>query len=80
MEIADSSLDRDRIFKKRIYAAAGIPYYWLLNLNTRSLEVYSEPIDGEYTRRIVYKSSSAVEVLLDGKIAGAVRVRTCCPS
>jgi Uma2 family endonuclease len=79
MEIADSSLDRDRIFKKRIYAAAGIPYYWLLNLNTRSLEVYSEPMDGEYTRRIVYKSSSSVEVLLDGKIAGTVRVRDLLP-
>jgi Uma2 family endonuclease len=79
MEIADSSLDRDRIFKKRIYAAAGIPYYWLLNLNTRSLEVYSEPMDGEYTHRIVHKSSSSIEVLLDGEIAGTVRVRDLLP-
>lgn len=36
-------------------------------------------MDGEYTRRIVYKSSSSIEVLLDGKIAGTVRVRDLLP-
>ena len=51
MEIADTSLERDSIRKKRIYAAAGIPYDWLLNLKTRSLEVYSVPQGNEYTRR-----------------------------
>jgi len=51
MEIADTSLERDSIRNKRIYAAAGIPYDWLLNLKTRSLEVYSVPQGNEYTRR-----------------------------
>ena len=41
MEISDTSLDRDRLAKKRIYAEARIPRYWLLDLNERKLEVYS---------------------------------------
>src|SRR5262249_41008702 len=30
VEIADASLDRDRGLKKRLYAEAGIPAYWIL--------------------------------------------------
>jgi Uma2 family endonuclease len=72
MEIADSSFERDSILKKRIYASAGIPYYWLLNLKTRSLEVYSVPQGNEYMQRAVYKSQQTVDVVLDGKTVGAV--------
>jgi len=74
MEIADTSLERDSIRKKRIYAAAGIPYDWLLNLKTRSLEVYSVPQGNEYTRRGVHGPDQTVKVVLDGKTVGAVRV------
>ena len=77
MEIADTSLERDSIRKKRIYAAAGIPYDWLLNLKTRSLEVYSVPQGNEYTRRGVYGPEQTVDVVLDGKTVGAVRVAIC---
>jgi Uma2 family endonuclease len=33
VEIADSSIDYDRNVKTRVYAAAGIPEYWLADLN-----------------------------------------------
>jgi Uma2 family endonuclease len=68
MEIADTSLEWDSILKKRLYAAAGIPCYWLLNLKTRSLEVYSVPQGNEYTRRGVHGPEQTVEVVLDGKL------------
>jgi Uma2 family endonuclease len=74
MEIADSSLERDSILKKRVYAAAGISYYWLLNLKARWLEVYSVPQGNEYTRREIHRPEQTVDVVLDGKIVGAVRV------
>ena len=32
VEIADTSLPQDRLTKSRIYAAAGIPEYWIVNL------------------------------------------------
>lgn len=42
VEVADSSVNSDRD-KRRIYARAGIPVYWIVNLQDRCLEVFSEP-------------------------------------
>ena len=47
VEVAEASLDRDRVLKKQIYAAAAIPVYWLLDLNNRRLEAYSDPEGGD---------------------------------
>lgn len=43
IEVADSSLSFDRGRKMRIYAAAGVPEYWLINLPDNALEVYRRP-------------------------------------
>jgi Uma2 family endonuclease len=43
VEVADSTLRLDRKVKASLYAAAGIPDYWLLNLPDRLLEVHREP-------------------------------------
>jgi Uma2 family endonuclease len=40
VEVADTSLRYDRITKAALYASAGIPEYWIVNLNNRTLEVY----------------------------------------
>jgi Uma2 family endonuclease len=42
VEIADSSLRKDRR-KARIYARAGVPACWIVNLNDRQLEVHTQP-------------------------------------
>jgi len=42
-EVADSTLRFDQTRKSVMYAAAGIPEYWVLNLVDRTLEVYREP-------------------------------------
>jgi Uma2 family endonuclease len=44
VEVAQSSLRLDRTLKKSMYAAGGIADYWILNLVTRVLEVYREPV------------------------------------
>ena len=46
IEIADSSLRFDRAIKARVYAAAGIADYWIVNLRDRLVEMYREPIRG----------------------------------
>lgn len=46
VEVADSSLARDRTTKLRIYATAGIPQYCVINLPDRRIEVHEDP-DGE---------------------------------
>src|SRR5439155_9322667 len=43
VEVARTSLARDRRAKARIYAAAGIPEYWIANLPDYVLEVFRSP-------------------------------------
>jgi Uma2 family endonuclease len=42
VEVADSSLARDRA-KARIYAAASVPVYWIVNLADDWVEVHTRP-------------------------------------
>jgi len=43
IEVADSSLAYDRSTKLRLYAAAGIPEYWVVDCADESIEVYRTP-------------------------------------
>lgn len=43
IEISDSTLNYDQTTKLEIYAEAGISDYWIVNLNIRQLERYSQP-------------------------------------
>lgn len=43
VEIAESSLGKDRRRKGSLYARAGVPEYWVVNLVDGVLEVYREP-------------------------------------
>jgi Uma2 family endonuclease len=59
VEIADSSLLYDRKRKVPLYARAGIPEYWLVNLVKRCLEVFRNPQDGAYTvHRVLHDGDS----------------------
>lgn len=43
IEVADTTLDFDRNLKLPLYARAGIPEIWIVNLQDRRVEVYTEP-------------------------------------
>ena len=43
VEVADSSLRLDRRVKSAIYARAGLPEYWIVNLVDRTLEIHRDP-------------------------------------
>ena len=43
IEISDSTLKYDQTTKLGLYAEAGISNYWIVNLNARQLECYSQP-------------------------------------
>jgi hypothetical protein len=43
IEVAESSLARDRGLKLQIYAENGVPEYWVVNLVNRRIEAYSGP-------------------------------------
>jgi Uma2 family endonuclease len=46
IEVADSSLIQDRLSKSRIYAAAGVENFWIVNLRSRRVEWFAEPDRG----------------------------------
>ena len=60
IEVADSSLDRDRDAKLRVYAASGVPEYWVVNLRERCIEVYVAPAGCTYTSVIRVESGQSV--------------------
>ena len=74
IEIAHSSLDRDREDKLPIYAGAGIPQYVIVNLQNTTLEVYTDPdrTGEDYrTRETVEKAGTVALRLPEG---GALEV------
>ena len=43
VEVAEWSLPQDRVTKRAIYAAAGVPEYWIVNLRDGWVEVLRAP-------------------------------------
>ena len=62
IEVADSSLQHDRLTKKRIYARAGFPQYILINLVDRVVEVCELPNTAQetYDREFVLRLGEVV--------------------
>lgn len=50
VEVADASAERDRRVKVPLYARAGVPEVWLVDLNAERVEVHREPASGGYRR------------------------------
>ena len=50
IEVADTSLAYDRQVKLPLYAQAGIPEVWLVDLTGDAIERHSEPSEGGYRR------------------------------
>jgi Uma2 family endonuclease len=48
IEVADSTVESDRSYKIPLYAKAGIPEAWIVNLPDEKIELYAEPADGAY--------------------------------
>lgn len=48
IEVADTTLEYDRLVKVPLYAKAGIKEVWLVNLPAQRIEIYAEPASGAY--------------------------------
>ena len=48
VEVADSSAAKDRNLKLPLFARAGIPEVWLVDLSQDLIEVYARPVKGAY--------------------------------
>ena len=74
IEVADSSLQKERELKQRLYAEAGIPDSWILNLVDKCLEVHRDPdpARGVYRTRLVLKAGDRISPLASPEASIAV--------
>jgi Uma2 family endonuclease len=83
VEVADTTLDQDQNFKKRLYARAGIPVYWIANLVERKVEVYTDPTgpadEPDYRKRKDYRPAEEIPIELNGQQVGRIPVRDVLP-
>jgi Uma2 family endonuclease len=74
VEVADTTLRGDSTLKRDLYARAGVPEYWVLNVKGKKLVVHRSPNQGKYSSTIVLTARDAVSI--DGK---SVRVADMLP-
>lgn len=53
VEVSDTTLEDDLGRKLRVYAAGGIPEYWVVDLSGHVVRQYWAPADGSYARETV---------------------------
>lgn len=70
VEVANTSLGDDRTWKGPLYARAGFPLYWIINLIDRRVEVFSTPSGPDpapaYRRRDEYPIGQSVPLSVGG--------------
>ena len=65
VEVSDSSLPQDRLTKAHIYAGAGIPEYWIVDLVHGRIEVFRDPQPGarRYASKTVVATGARLELV-----------------
>jgi len=67
IEVAGSTVAYDQEIKSPIYAKAGIPEYWLVDVNAMTIEVKSNPDNGIYKQTRIYEKSDKLVLKGFGK-------------
>lgn len=83
VEVSDTTLETDQGTKKRLYARAGVPLYWIVNLVARRVEVHTGPSgpadEPDYQARQEFIPGDVVPLTLDGASVGTVAVSDLLP-
>jgi hypothetical protein len=84
VEVAGSTLEFDREDKGRVYAAANIAVYWVVNVVDRQVEVYTDPVTPSgsaphYRTRTIYTPSDHAPVVISGVSVGTIAVADILP-
>lgn len=66
IEMASSSQFVDRNVKARLYAQAGVPAYWLVDVTTRTVEVRTKPSGNRYSRLDTYRPGDPISCSVPG--------------
>jgi Uma2 family endonuclease len=79
VEVAESSLSRDRGEKRDNYGRAGIPVYWIVNLVDRQLEVYANPAGGADRAPTILGEMESVNLTIEGQVTSPIAVADLLP-
>ena len=79
VEVAESTLERDRGRKHLAYANGRIPAYWIVNLVDSQIEVYSDPAPDGYRSRQDFKPGQDAPVMIGGSEIGRIAVVSILP-
>lgn len=63
VEVAETSLARDRTVKAALYAEAGVPEYWIVNLVDRTVEAHRDPAAGVYRTKTTHGADGSIAPL-----------------
>jgi len=72
IEVAESSLTKDRGRKLRLYASCQVPEYWVVNLVERCIEVYRQPDGASYASVERYERGQSIQLLTFSDVTIAV--------
>ena len=83
IEVSESSLDRDRTLKSRIYARAGVPIYWIVIVAERRVEVHGDPTGPtkapSYRSKTVVGPDRELSLVLDGREVARIAAKDILP-
>jgi Uma2 family endonuclease len=83
IEVSDSSLKDDQTVMRVIYARAGLPIYWIVNIPDHRLEVYSDPTGPadapDYRQHRDYGPDDDVPLVIEGREVARIPVRDLLP-
>ncbi len=79
IEVSETTLRLDRGTKKRVYAEAKLPIYWIVNLVDNQIEMLTEPSGPadkpDYAKREVADIASTLPLMVDQQQLGTVAVK-----
>jgi Uma2 family endonuclease len=61
IEVSDTTLEYDRKIKVPLYARAGIPEVWIVNLADESVETFAEPSGGAYQTTAAFSRGEEIQ-------------------
>lgn len=63
IEIADSTLTKDRQQKAKIYAKAKIPEYWVVDVNQQQIYIFRQPEAETFTQELLLNKDAEIELV-----------------
>jgi Uma2 family endonuclease len=79
VEVADVSLADDRKLAAEVYGPAGIPVYWIVDVNGRRVEVHTGPGPQGYGPPAIFAEGQSIPVVIDGREVGRIAVADILP-